>query len=98
MRHGRTWDHHVASAVAALRERLRAHAGQRCARPRARTWHRGARAAIMRDTFAADSEQEAVRIAGEPMMDLLNFLQLARARRLPHDPGEARWRPSGKRH
>jgi alkanesulfonate monooxygenase SsuD/methylene tetrahydromethanopterin reductase-like flavin-dependent oxidoreductase (luciferase family) len=33
----------------------------------------GARAAIMRDTFVADSEEEAVRIAGGPLMDALNF-------------------------
>ena len=33
----------------------------------------GARAAIMRDTFVADSEEEAVRVAGGPLMDALNF-------------------------
>jgi alkanesulfonate monooxygenase SsuD/methylene tetrahydromethanopterin reductase-like flavin-dependent oxidoreductase (luciferase family) len=33
----------------------------------------GARAAIMRDTFIAASEAEAVRIAGGPLMDSLNF-------------------------
>ena len=33
----------------------------------------GERAAIMRDTFVADSEKEAVRIAGGPTMDSLNF-------------------------
>jgi alkanesulfonate monooxygenase SsuD/methylene tetrahydromethanopterin reductase-like flavin-dependent oxidoreductase (luciferase family) len=31
------------------------------------------RTAIMRDTFVADSEEEAVRVAGGPMMDSLNF-------------------------
>jgi alkanesulfonate monooxygenase SsuD/methylene tetrahydromethanopterin reductase-like flavin-dependent oxidoreductase (luciferase family) len=33
----------------------------------------GERAAIMRDTFVADSEEEAVRIAAAPMMEALNF-------------------------
>ena len=33
----------------------------------------GERTAVMRDTFVADSEAEAVRIAGGPMMDSLNF-------------------------
>lgn len=33
----------------------------------------GERAAIMRDTFVADSEEEAVRVAGGPMMEALNF-------------------------
>ena len=33
----------------------------------------GARAAIMRDAFVADNEDEAVRIAGAPMMEALNF-------------------------
>lgn len=33
----------------------------------------GARTAIMRDTFVADSEAEAVRNAGAPMMEALNF-------------------------
>jgi alkanesulfonate monooxygenase SsuD/methylene tetrahydromethanopterin reductase-like flavin-dependent oxidoreductase (luciferase family) len=33
----------------------------------------GARAAIMRDTFVADSEEDAIRTAGGPMMDALNF-------------------------
>ena len=33
----------------------------------------GERAAIMRDTFVTDSEDEAVRIAGGPMLDALNF-------------------------
>jgi alkanesulfonate monooxygenase SsuD/methylene tetrahydromethanopterin reductase-like flavin-dependent oxidoreductase (luciferase family) len=33
----------------------------------------GQRTAIMRDVFVADSEEEAVRIAGAPMMDSLNF-------------------------
>jgi alkanesulfonate monooxygenase SsuD/methylene tetrahydromethanopterin reductase-like flavin-dependent oxidoreductase (luciferase family) len=33
----------------------------------------GARTAIMRDAFVADSEEEAVRIAGAPMMEALNF-------------------------
>jgi alkanesulfonate monooxygenase SsuD/methylene tetrahydromethanopterin reductase-like flavin-dependent oxidoreductase (luciferase family) len=33
----------------------------------------GARTAIQRDTFVASSEDEAVRIAGGPLMDSLNF-------------------------
>jgi alkanesulfonate monooxygenase SsuD/methylene tetrahydromethanopterin reductase-like flavin-dependent oxidoreductase (luciferase family) len=33
----------------------------------------GERAAIMRDTFVGDSEDDALRIAGEPLMDALNF-------------------------
>jgi alkanesulfonate monooxygenase SsuD/methylene tetrahydromethanopterin reductase-like flavin-dependent oxidoreductase (luciferase family) len=58
--------------VAALRERLQVYRD---------TLHRttgkdvplGARAAIMRDTFVANSAEDAVRIAGGPMMDSLNF-------------------------
>jgi alkanesulfonate monooxygenase SsuD/methylene tetrahydromethanopterin reductase-like flavin-dependent oxidoreductase (luciferase family) len=33
----------------------------------------GERAAIMRDTFVGDSEDDALRIAGGPLMDALNF-------------------------
>jgi alkanesulfonate monooxygenase SsuD/methylene tetrahydromethanopterin reductase-like flavin-dependent oxidoreductase (luciferase family) len=33
----------------------------------------GERAAIMRDAFVADTEEDAIRIAGGPMMDALNF-------------------------
>ena len=58
--------------VAALRERLRVY------RDTLRTatgkdLPLGARTAIMRDTFVADTEAEAVRIAAGPMMDSLNF-------------------------
>jgi alkanesulfonate monooxygenase SsuD/methylene tetrahydromethanopterin reductase-like flavin-dependent oxidoreductase (luciferase family) len=58
--------------VAALRERLRVyHETLRAAT--GKDLPQGARAAIMRDTFVADSEEEAVRIAGGPMLDSLNF-------------------------
>jgi hypothetical protein len=58
--------------VAALRERLRVY------RDAAREatgadLPMGARAEIMRDTFVADTEEAAIRIAGGPMMDSLNF-------------------------
>jgi alkanesulfonate monooxygenase SsuD/methylene tetrahydromethanopterin reductase-like flavin-dependent oxidoreductase (luciferase family) len=33
----------------------------------------GERATIMRDTFVADTEEDAIRIAGGPMMEALNF-------------------------
>lgn len=58
--------------VAALRERLRVY----CDTLREATGKElpmGARTAVMRDTFVADSEEEALRIAGGPMMDSLNF-------------------------
>ena len=47
----------------------------------------GARTAIMRDTFVAASEQEAVRLAGEPMMGSLNFSNW-RGPSIYLDPGE----------
>ena len=47
----------------------------------------GARTAIMRDTFVAGSEKEAVRIAGEPMMGSLNFSNW-RGPSIYLDPGE----------
>ena len=58
--------------VAALRERLRAYRDT-LREATGKDLPLGARAAIMRDTFVADSEEEAVRIAGGPMMDSLNF-------------------------
>ena len=58
--------------VAALRERLRVyHAALRTAT--GKDLPQGSRAAIMRDTFVAGSEEEAVRVAGQPMLDSLNF-------------------------
>jgi alkanesulfonate monooxygenase SsuD/methylene tetrahydromethanopterin reductase-like flavin-dependent oxidoreductase (luciferase family) len=47
----------------------------------------GARAAIMRDTFVATSEEEAFRIAGAPLMDALNFANW-RGPSIYLDPGE----------
>jgi hypothetical protein len=47
----------------------------------------GERTAVMRDTFVADSEAEAVRIAGGPMMDSLNFSNW-RGPGVYLDPGE----------
>ena len=58
--------------VAALRERLQVYRDTLRAAT-GKDLPLGARAAIMRDTFVADSEAEAVRIAGGPMMELLNF-------------------------
>lgn len=58
--------------VAALRERLRVYRDAL----RAATGKElplGARTAVMRDTFVADTEEEALRIAGGPMLDSLNF-------------------------
>lgn len=58
--------------VAALRERLQVyHDTLRTAT--GKDLPLGARAAIMRDTFVADSAEDAVRIAGGPMMESLNF-------------------------
>jgi alkanesulfonate monooxygenase SsuD/methylene tetrahydromethanopterin reductase-like flavin-dependent oxidoreductase (luciferase family) len=47
----------------------------------------GERAAIMRDTFVADSEDDALRIAGGPLMDALNFSNW-RGPSVYLDPGE----------
>ena len=61
--------HHVASAgrgFARAAARLSRHG---CARPQVRNCRSARDAAIMRDTFVADTEEEAVRIAGGPMMD-----------------------------
>jgi alkanesulfonate monooxygenase SsuD/methylene tetrahydromethanopterin reductase-like flavin-dependent oxidoreductase (luciferase family) len=58
--------------VAALRERLRVYRDT-LRDATGRELPPGARAAIMRDTFVADSEEEAMRIAAGPMMDSLNF-------------------------
>jgi alkanesulfonate monooxygenase SsuD/methylene tetrahydromethanopterin reductase-like flavin-dependent oxidoreductase (luciferase family) len=58
--------------VAALRERLRVYR-DRLRGATGKELPLGARAAVMRDTFVADSEDEAVRVAGGPMMDSLNF-------------------------
>jgi alkanesulfonate monooxygenase SsuD/methylene tetrahydromethanopterin reductase-like flavin-dependent oxidoreductase (luciferase family) len=58
--------------VAALRERLRVYRDT-LREATGKDLKLGARTAIMRDTFVADSEAEAVRIAGGPMMDSLNF-------------------------
>jgi alkanesulfonate monooxygenase SsuD/methylene tetrahydromethanopterin reductase-like flavin-dependent oxidoreductase (luciferase family) len=58
--------------VAALRARLRVYRDTLC-EVTGQNHPLGARAAIMRDTFVADTEDEAIRIAGGPMMDSLNF-------------------------
>jgi alkanesulfonate monooxygenase SsuD/methylene tetrahydromethanopterin reductase-like flavin-dependent oxidoreductase (luciferase family) len=58
--------------VAALRERLRVYRDTLRAAT-GKDLPLGARTAIMRDTFVADTEAEAVRIAAGPMMDSLNF-------------------------
>jgi alkanesulfonate monooxygenase SsuD/methylene tetrahydromethanopterin reductase-like flavin-dependent oxidoreductase (luciferase family) len=58
--------------VAALRERLRVYRDT-LRETTGKDLPLGARTAIMRDTFVADTEAEAVRIAGGPMMDSLNF-------------------------
>jgi alkanesulfonate monooxygenase SsuD/methylene tetrahydromethanopterin reductase-like flavin-dependent oxidoreductase (luciferase family) len=58
--------------VAALRERLRVYRDA-LREATGKDLKLGARTAIMRDTFVADSEEEAVRIAGGPMMESLNF-------------------------
>ena len=58
--------------VAALRERLRVYRDT-LREATGKDLPMGARTAVMRDTFVADSEEEAVRIAGGPMMDALNF-------------------------
>lgn len=58
--------------AAALRERLRVYR-DRLREATGKDLPLGARAAVMRDTFVADSEAEAVRIAGGPMMESLNF-------------------------
>ncbi|HET7879262.1 MAG TPA: LLM class flavin-dependent oxidoreductase [Acetobacteraceae bacterium] len=58
--------------VAALRERLRVYRDT-LRQATGKELQLGARAAVMRDTFVADTEEEAVRIAGGPMMDSLNF-------------------------
>ncbi len=58
--------------VAALRERLCTYR-DRLREATGKDLPLGSRAAIMRDTFVADSEDEAVRIAGRPMMESLNF-------------------------
>ena len=58
--------------VAALRERLRVYRDT-LREATGKDLQMGARTAVMRDTFVADSEEEAVRIAGGPMMDALNF-------------------------
>lgn len=58
--------------VAALRERLRVYRDT-LREATGKDLPPGARTAIMRDTFVADTEAEAVRIAGGPMMDSLNF-------------------------
>lgn len=72
--------------VAALRERLRVYR-DRLREATGKELPLGANAAIMRDTFVADSEEEAVRIAGGPMMDLLNFSNW-RGPSVFLDPGE----------
>jgi alkanesulfonate monooxygenase SsuD/methylene tetrahydromethanopterin reductase-like flavin-dependent oxidoreductase (luciferase family) len=72
--------------VAAVRERLRVYREAL----RAATGFElalGERTAIMRDTFVADSEEEAVHIAGGPMMDALNFSNW-RGPSVYLDPGE----------
>jgi alkanesulfonate monooxygenase SsuD/methylene tetrahydromethanopterin reductase-like flavin-dependent oxidoreductase (luciferase family) len=72
--------------VAALRERLRVYRDA-LHEATGKDLALGQRAAIMRDTFVADTEDEAIRIAGEPMMASLNFSN----RRGPGvylDPGE----------
>ncbi len=58
--------------VAALRDRLRVYRDT-LRETTGKDLPMGARTAIMRDTFVADSEEEAVRIAGGPVMDSLNF-------------------------
>lgn len=58
--------------VAALRERLHVYRDT-LRQATGKELKLGARAAIMRDTFVADSEAEAVRIAAGPMMESLNF-------------------------
>lgn len=58
--------------VAALRERLQVYRDT-LREATGKDLPLGARAAIMRDTFVADSAEEAVRIAGGPMMNSLNF-------------------------
>jgi alkanesulfonate monooxygenase SsuD/methylene tetrahydromethanopterin reductase-like flavin-dependent oxidoreductase (luciferase family) len=58
--------------VAALRERLRVYRDT-LRDATGKDLPLGERAAVMRDTFVADTEEEALRIAGDPMMDSLNF-------------------------
>ncbi|HEX5327702.1 MAG TPA: LLM class flavin-dependent oxidoreductase, partial [Acetobacteraceae bacterium] len=58
--------------VAALRERLNVYRDT-LREATGKDLPLGERTAIMRDTFIADSEEAAVRIAGEAMMDSLNF-------------------------
>src|SRR4051794_7720422 len=65
--------------LAAYREEMR--------RVHGRDLPTGARTAIMRDTFVAGSEQEAVRVAGGTMMDSLNFSNW-RGPSIYLDPGE----------
>ena len=72
--------------VAALRERLRVYRDT-LREATGKDLPPGARTAIMRDTFVADSEEEAVRIAGGPMMDSLNFSNW-RGPGVYLDPGE----------
>ena len=71
----------------ALRERLRVYRDAVKREATGKELPLGARAAIMRDTFVADSEEEAVRIAGGPMMDSLNFSNW-RGPSVYLDPGE----------
>jgi alkanesulfonate monooxygenase SsuD/methylene tetrahydromethanopterin reductase-like flavin-dependent oxidoreductase (luciferase family) len=68
--------------VAAIRERLRVYRDAI-----GKDTPLGARAAIMRDTFVADTEEEAIRVAGGPMMDSLNFSNW-RGPSVYLDPGE----------
>ena len=72
--------------VASLRERVRVY-GDTLRAATGKDLPVGGRTAIMRDTFVADSEEEAVRIAGGPMMDSLNFSNW-RGPSVYLDPGE----------
>lgn len=58
--------------VAALRERLQVYRDT-LRQATGKDLPLGARTAVMRDTFVADSVDDAVRIAAGPMMDSLNF-------------------------
>jgi alkanesulfonate monooxygenase SsuD/methylene tetrahydromethanopterin reductase-like flavin-dependent oxidoreductase (luciferase family) len=72
--------------IASIRERLRVYR-EAVKQATGKDLPTGARTAIMRDTFIASSEEEAFSIAGEPMMDSLNFSNW-RGPSIYLDPGE----------
>lgn len=72
--------------VASLKERLREYR-EAVKASTGKDQPLGARAAIMRDTFVAGSEEEAFRVAGGPLMDALNFSNW-RGPSIYLDPGE----------